>query len=91
MEKLVARGAIGGHSGFVRGLIDACVATAKAEAKKTETLRCAGSIREAAESDEIKECGGSETIDILHCLHDDILRTGGLKVDNGSSQTGNHG
>lgn len=49
----------------VAKLIDACVTTAKAEAKKNEMLRCAAKAR---------YCGQCE-------LADDILRTGELEAD----------
>lgn len=62
-------------------LLDAIEATAKAEAQNNETQRCADYVRGCRITD-------GKVFDVrLAKIADDLLRTGGLKVENGSPQT----
>lgn len=60
----------------VRSVIDACVATAKAEAKDTETRRCAARVIQSC-----KATGDALMIAFGKGMMRDLLTTGGLKVE----------
>lgn len=66
-----------GRLNTVKGLIDACVVTAKAE----ETRRCAALLTK--QSDELIRTGDYSVATYVQRIRDSILRTGGLKVEDG--------
>lgn len=82
------------QSTVVQDIINACVATAKADAKKQETLRSAAllkSRRDAIRAPGLISPDANAVQEGLLKCYNEILRTGGLEVDDGRSQTNGHG
>lgn len=76
VEKMYADGLVYPYTGateWIKGLIDAVAATAKAEAKAEETRRCTDRIRKGA--------GGTTSPNQRRTLINDILITGGLEAE----------